>query len=585
MSEVPNGSTRRFGSDTIVDLLVGHGIDTIAFNPGATFRGIQDSLVNGPHATRLVLCTHEAVAVAIAHGFAKAAGRPMATLLHDVVGLQLGSMAIYNAWCDRVPMLVLGGTGPLSVGERRPWIDWIHTANIQAQVVRDFVKWDDQPVDLASVPESVRRAYATTSSEPPGPVYLCFDISIQEQETTGEPALEERLARPLAVPTPAAPEPSTLRRVAELLRQAERPVILTDYAGASREAFEALRTVTRVSGAAVIDLGARFNLSVDDPHNMTGLRGEVLEESDLILAIDVEDLYGALLGPAASGTPSGVVLDGRRTVLHLTPQHLRLRAWSQDSQRAVPIAEHITSSARPVLEGLVDALASTPVPVEVLESRRHWLDGRNAAARARWRAEADAAVVTEAGIPPVVIARELGRSLVGLDWTVVNGTLAGWERRLWDFHEFGQHLGWHGGGGLGYGLGASIGAALHLADRRLCIDLQPDGDLLYTPSALWTLANQQVPLLVVVLDNGQYGNTVGHAEEIARHRGRDPRRRHIGAGLDDPRTDYCALARSFGIDAHGPAATLAELVGALDEAIATVRAGRPALVHIIVPGL
>jgi acetolactate synthase-1/2/3 large subunit len=574
-----------WGSDVIVELLDAHGVDLVTFNPGATFRGIHDSLVNGPTGPRLVLCTHEAIAVAVAHGFAKAAGRPAATLLHDVVGLQLGSMAVYNAWCDRVPLLVLGGTGPLSVNERRPWIDWIHTANIQAQVVRDFVKWDDQPADLASVPESLRRAFVTTVSEPPGPVYVCFDISIQEQEVSDDLLSHADLGEVLPVPTAPSADRASLAEVAALLRTAESPVILTDYAGATREGFTALTEVARQTEAAVIDLGARFNLDTHDPRNLTGLRDEVLGEADVVIAIDVEDVYGALLGPIAVGTTSGVRLRTDVTVINVTPQHLRLRAWSQDAQRAVPVAAHVTSTAASFLEGLRAELTSHPVDESLLLRRRGRSGDRNRDARARWAAAAAAMETEPAGIPLAVIARELGPLIEDLDWTIVNGTLGGWERRLWHLREFGHHLGWHGGGGLGYGLGASIGAALHLAPDRLCIDLQADGDLLYTPSALWTLANQRIPLLVIVLDNGQYGNTVGHAQEIALHRDRDVSRRHVGAGLDDPRTDFAALAASFGVASSGPVATVDELVPALREALRTVQDGRPALVQVRVPGL
>ncbi|MEE9143447.1 MAG: thiamine pyrophosphate-binding protein, partial [Candidatus Binatia bacterium] len=131
-----------YGSDVIVDLLKAFDIEYISFNPGATFRGLHDSLVNysGNHMPEIISCTHEESAVAIAHGYGRAKGRPMVTVLHNVVGLQHGAMAIYNAWCDRVPVIVMGGTGPMDTARRRPWIDWVHTALVQGTLVRDFVK-------------------------------------------------------------------------------------------------------------------------------------------------------------------------------------------------------------------------------------------------------------------------------------------------------------------------------------------------------------------------------------------------------------------------------------------------------------
>ena len=125
-----------WGSDVVVDLLKAFEIEYIAINPGATFRGLHDSLVNygGNHAPEIILCNHEEIAVALAHGYARAKGRPMAAAVHNVVGLQHASMAIYNAWADRLPVIVMGGTGPMDSANRRPWIDWVHTANVQGKL-------------------------------------------------------------------------------------------------------------------------------------------------------------------------------------------------------------------------------------------------------------------------------------------------------------------------------------------------------------------------------------------------------------------------------------------------------------------
>ena len=191
-----------FGSDLVVDLMRAAGIEYVAFNPGATFRGLHDSLVNygGNKAPEIVLCTHEEIAVSVAHGYAKAKGRPMATIAHDVVGLQHASMAIFNAFCDRAPILVLGGTGPMDTSKRRPWIDWIHTALVQGTLVRDYVKWDDQPASNAAIPDAFLRAWRIARTAPQGQVYLCLDAALQE----------ERVARPIPLPDMARFEPATL---------------------------------------------------------------------------------------------------------------------------------------------------------------------------------------------------------------------------------------------------------------------------------------------------------------------------------------------------------------------------------------
>ncbi len=139
-----------WGSDAVADFLRSTGVPYIAFNPGASFRGLHDSLVNRLGAERpdMVLCLHDEHAVAIAHGWAKVTGRPMAVALHSNVGLMHAAMAIYNAWCDRVPVFIIGAQGPVDAAKRRPWIDWIHTSADLPAIVRDYVKWDDSPLSV-----------------------------------------------------------------------------------------------------------------------------------------------------------------------------------------------------------------------------------------------------------------------------------------------------------------------------------------------------------------------------------------------------------------------------------------------------
>jgi thiamine pyrophosphate-dependent acetolactate synthase large subunit-like protein len=136
-----------WGSDVAAQMMRRCGLPYVSLNPGASYRGLHDSLVNhlGNRDPGIILCLHEDHAVAIAHGYAKATGEPMGCVLHSNVGLMHGMMSLYNAWCDRVPMFVLGATGPLDAAERRPWIDWLHTSRDQGALIRSFIKWDDQP--------------------------------------------------------------------------------------------------------------------------------------------------------------------------------------------------------------------------------------------------------------------------------------------------------------------------------------------------------------------------------------------------------------------------------------------------------
>lgn len=555
----------RYGSDAIVDLLEAAGIDQVALNPGATFRGIQDSIVQRDGGPALALCMHESVAVAVAHGYAKAAGRPMAALLHNVVGLQNASMAIYNAWCDRAPMVLIGGTGPKSKVRRRPWIDWIHTANSQGEIVRDYVKWDDEPSDMASVPESFARALMTTTSEPTGPVYLCYDISLQEDELTE--SLDLTLDA-YAEPTAPAPEMAALERMVEILAAARAPVILAGYAGTAAEEMEALGRLAEALGAPVIDTGVRLALPTDHPLNATGLDA-LLDQADVVLALDVDDIalqLGRRFGP-----------DGP-TVLAAGLGSLRLRGWSHDYQALSPAAVQVTASAAETVGGLL-RLTGTG-------EKRRWFEDlvpRIAEARAARRAAAQTASA-DGAVPLTRLVHEVGEALAGHDFVLANGTNQRYELGQWSFDRPRQYLGWHGGGGLGYGVGATIGAALAQPEGTIAVDIQADGDLLFLPSALWTAAHLGLGALFVVNDNRQYGNTVEHAAKIAEARGRDPEQRYRGAGLADPPVDIPQMARSYGVWAADTVSDPQKLPETLAEALAVAASGRPALVDVITPG-
>lgn len=554
-----------------MDLLCDAGIEQAAFNPGASFRGLHDSLVHhrddGPHP---VLCLNEVIAVSVGQGYAKATGRPMAVFLHDVVGLQHGSMAIYNAWCDRVPMLVLGGTGPVSTPARRPWIDWIHTALVQGNIVRDYVKWDDQPHDAGSVPRSLARALTLTRAAPAGPVYICLDAGLQEEPLEGGFGWEGMAAHP--VPEPAAPSPADAAAMAALLREAERPLLVSDFAGDDPEAFTLLVELAEIAGVPVLDGGARLNFPTTHPLNVT-YDVEAIGAVDAVLGIDVDDFAGALARTAAT------------RAIHAGLGHLRTRGWSHDFQELPSLERHVTAAARPALEAVLGVLRERPVADDVLAARRARFDTapgalQDAARASALREEADHAVTVPrllAELWPMVRDRSL---------TVVHGEPPPWghERRLWAFDEPRTHLGSAAGGGLGDGPGHAVGAALGLRESgRLCIDLQPDGDLLMAPSALWTAVHEQLPLLTVVLDNREYRNTIDHANRLGDARGRPREGRRVGAAFDDPAVDHAGLARAMGMWATGPVSRPDEIEPAFTEALAEIDAGRPALVQVRTP--
>ena len=176
----------KYGSDLIVDLMHKYGIPFVSLNPGATFRGLHDSIVNyAGNNPEMILCQHEKIAVQIAHGYARATGKPMVAIAHDTVGLLHATNAIYYAYLDRAPIIVMGATGPMDTTRRRPGIDWIHTTVHQGQVVRDYVKWDRQPDNAQEIIDSFARGYRVATQEPQGPVYLCYDALLQENPLDG----------------------------------------------------------------------------------------------------------------------------------------------------------------------------------------------------------------------------------------------------------------------------------------------------------------------------------------------------------------------------------------------------------------
>lgn len=561
----------RHGSDAIVAHLIEAGIEQVAFNPGASFRGIHDSLVHTPGAPAISLCMHEMVAVSMAQGYAKAAGKPMAALLHNVVGLQNASMAIYNAWCDRVPMLLLGGTGPKSKANRRPWIDWIHTASVQANIVRDFVKWDDEPHDMASVAESFARGLTAAKALPSGPVYLCYDVDLQEDPLPS--GFVEQSIVQYAVPSPPAPAPADVDWLLERLRAAERPLILAGYVGESPAQFAALTALAEALGAPVLDTGVRHAFPSGHRLNGSAVPG-LVEEADAILALDVEELHG----------PLGARLGARDlTLLNVTLSTLKLRAWAHDYQPLAPAERQITASADLVVEALLQRLKADPLDAATVVTRAERAADRIAAARAGWSASARDA--TADGVVPLErLIHELGSALRDVPFVLGGGTNGRLEQRQWALDRARQYAGWASGGGLGYGVSGALGVALAQEPGTVTVDLQADGDMLFLPSALWTAVHKQLPVLIVVNDNRQYGNTVEHAQKIGRHRGHGDANRYAGAGLADPPVDLAAMARSFGLWAAGPVSDPETLAATLAEAVAVVRSGRPALVDVLTPG-
>jgi thiamine pyrophosphate-dependent acetolactate synthase large subunit-like protein len=574
----------RYGSDLIVDLLKALGIEYVALNPGSSFRGIHDSLVNynGNRNPEIVLCCHEEIAVSVAHGYAKAAGKPMAAIVHNVVGLQHASMAIYNAWCDRTPVLVMGGTGPMNSSKRRPWIDWIHTALVQGNLVRDFVKWDDQPIGVEAIPSSIMRGYRIAMSDPKGPVYLCFDVIDQEAPLEKEmPLPDPARFRP---PAPLQAEADAIKQAARMLSEAQNPVIVADYLGRNDESVRSLVELAELLGIAVIDLGARLNFPNTHPLNLTGKDREIVGNADVIMGLDVMDLFGALARHDAAAHTSQPAIKPDCKVIHATLADVAVRGWTTDFQELAPVDLPIVANTRIFLPALIEEIKRQgKFSKSTVEERRKALAAQHDEIRAHWQKELKRRW-DERPISPPRLAFEVWEAIRRESWLLVSGAFRGWPQRLWDWDKPGLFLGGYGGGGLGYSPGASVGASLvHKGTGTVCVNLQRDGDLLYTTSALWTAANTEVPLLIVMTNNRTYYNDEEHQEKVALARGRPPEKKVVGMRMEKPPVDFANLARSFGIFGEGPVTEPDKIRPALERALRVVKdEGRPALVDVYI---
>ncbi|MBI4171286.1 MAG: thiamine pyrophosphate-binding protein [Actinobacteria bacterium] len=577
----PAGGTR-YGADLIVDQLIAHGIEYVALNPGASFRGLHDSLVNyGQGRPEMILCPHEEIAVAIAHGYAKAHGpaKPMAAILHDVVGLLNGSMAMYVAYADRIPIVVLGGTGPMNEAKRRPRVDWVHTANVQGNAVRDFVKWDDQPATVDSIADSFARAYRVAVTEPQGPVYVCYDAQLQEDPLPS--GYVPGPTHPTALPSRMAPDPQALERAADLLVSAERPVIVAQFLGRDPAAVDALVRLAEGLGAPVVDLHHRLNFPTAHPLNLTG--SDVLAEADLVLALDVRhpDL-AAFRSESATRVKRRIVPAEARWV-EIGFSDVEISKWATEYgqlQRTELSVLADTSLAVPSLADLVaDRLRADRARADRARLRAASLAGRHRALRDGWarraREDWDAVPMTTGRL-----ALEVWDAVKDEDWVVSAGTLEGRIHQLWDMDRPYRHPGERLGPGTQIGI--SLGVALaHRGTGRVVVDLQPDGDLMYDDGAIWVAAKYEIPILIVMFNNRAYYNDWQHQVAIAKHRGTPVERARIGQDISGPAPDFAALARSMGCYGEGPIEDPRALGPALRRAIAQVKDGRPALVDAV----
>src|SRR6266480_534941 len=555
-NERPAASARQneiWGSDAIAALLRALDIPYIALNPGASFRGLHDSLVNylGNERPQLLLCLHEESAVAIAHGYAKASGRMMGVALHSNVGLMHATMAIFNAWCDRVPMLILGATGPWDAARRRLWIDWIHTSADQGALVRDYTKWDNQPGSVPAAWEALLRAAQIANTAPRGPTYVNLDAALRETKIGPLPPLPDvsRYRAPEAV----LPKAELIDAAAQLLSAAERPVILAGRfarTGAGWKSRVAL--AEKLQASVLTDLKAGASFPTDHPLHVappaTFLHEnarEALREADVVLSLDWIDTAGALK-QAWGDAPI------EAKVILVSPDAHAHRGWSMDYQGLPPADVYL----------MCEPDAVVPLLLEAVESR--------AAAAAEQRAEE---TTTDKTLSLRALADGFNTATAGLNVCLARLPL-GWNGAYRHFKHPFDYLGGDGGGGVGAGPGMIVGAGI-----------LGDGDFLMGVTALWTAAHYRIPCLLIVANNRSFYNDELHQERVAHERGRPVENKWIGQRIDEPDIDLASMAGAQGAFGIGPVTDLAELQPSLARAIELVREGNVCVVDVrVVPG-
>lgn len=565
MSNYPTGEVPRrgqssglWGSDVIAEAIRGLGFEYVALNPGSSFRGLHDSLVNHLHNEKpqMILCLHEENAVAIAHGWAKVTGKPMAVVLHANVGLMHAAMAIYNAWCDRVPMVIFGATGPVDASVRRPWIDSLHTSRDQAAVIRQYIKWDDQPASLQSAVNSVQEATLITETYPKAPTYVCLDVGMQEAAVTGpiKPPAYGRYATP-SVPNPSALE---LDRLCEFLDNAQKPIfMLGRVSNRTVDWFTRVAVAEHWNAQVITDIktGATF------PTNHTLHTGpasfflsleqeERLRQADLIVCFDFVDAGATLARAECAGTIVNVTLD-----------HVLKNGWSFDQGQAVFSDLHIGTSP--------DACFAALAEQKNLNTNQSYA----LASRSTVELQPEASIIDMAQL-----AAALSEGSQDDPITLVRLPL-GWDASHWHFLHPMDYLGYDGGAGIGSGPGMLVGAALALQNQgRIPVAVLGDGDTMMGLSALWTASHYRIPLLLVVCNNQSFFNDEVHQEKVARTRGRPVENKVIGQAITDPEIDFAKLAQAQGLIGVGPVLTPSDLLRAITSGLEDVKKGASVLI-------
>jgi acetolactate synthase-1/2/3 large subunit len=583
-------SSERPGADFMVDVLKSLGFDYLCANPGTSFRGLHESIINygGNQNPEFITCCHEESSVAMAHGYFKIEGKPLCVCAHGTVGLQHASMAIYNAWCDRVPIYIVLGN-MIDATKRHSYGDWDHAVQDAVATVRDFVKWDDLPISLPHFAESAVRAYKVAMTPPMEPVVLVVDQELAENPI---PTGSKLNIPKLTLTAPPQGDSGAVAEAARLLVETENPVIVLGRAARTQQGVDRLVELAELLQAPVIDKTLRMNFPTRHPLSQSvgaqpGRHGrQLIAQADVILGLEVNDFWDVVnsFSEQQNGTWKRTAKRDAK-LISINTEDLYSKSNYQDFQRYTEIDVDIAADVEATLPSLIDAIKR-----RMTADRSRTFQERGGKLAMAHDKELEL-TRTEAAYgwddTPISVARlcaELWEQIKNEDWSFVSycSYLSWWPLRLFDFKKHYQYIGESGGYGIGYNAPATLGAAL--ANRkygRLTVNTQSDGDLMYAPGILWTAAHHRIPILNIMHNNRAYHQELMYIQRMCNRHNRGIDRAKIGTTLEDPNIDFAKMAQSMGVYAEGPITDPKDLGPAMKRAIDVVKRGEPALVDVV----
>jgi thiamine pyrophosphate-dependent acetolactate synthase large subunit-like protein len=577
-------TTDRPGADFMVDVLKSLNFDYICANPGSSFRGLQESFINygGNKAPEWITCCHEESSVAMAHGYFKIEGKPLLIMAHGTVGLQHASMAIYNAYADRVPVFIVLGNEQ-EINFRRTDVEWKHAVQDAASMVRDYTKWDDSPVSLGHFAESTVKAYKIAMTPPMEPVVIAANGQLQEEPVPEQDRRTLRVPK-LTLASPPAGDPGAVAEAARMLVEAEDPVIVAGRVARTPNGIKLLVELAETIQAPVLDRRYRMNFPSHHPLCNSGS----VSDADVVLGLEVADFWFSTHRQTPinrMGMVNSPAVKQGAKLITISSEDLFSRSNYQDFGRYTEVDLSLAADAEATLPSLIEACRKriTPARRRVMEERGKRLSEVHQANRNR--DFEDAAYGWDAS--PVSTARlsaELWNHIQHEDWSLVSPTtfVSDWPWRLWNFDKHYHYIGAQGAYGIGYGAPAAVGAAL--ANRkhgRLTVNIQCDGDLNYAPGVLWTAAHHRIPLLTIMHNNRAYHQEMMYLQDMASRAQRRPDQAQIGTAITDPDINYALMAKAYGVYSAGPIDNPNDLGPAIKAAIDVVKRGEPALIDVV----